>query len=273
MRVSASSNSRGKRDRMNARDDGWIVPPNIFGHNRAVVTSQYAIMQLPGTLPSQIPGISDTTIRIQTAPAMGAEFAQIMLEMNPGGGTTRDRDEELQHFFFVVDGTVELKIDGESHQLESQGYAYVPVGHTCRFNAVGHARMIWIRKPYEPVDLPTPEPLISHRDNIERSRHTTEGRYWQYLLPTDDLAFDMNVNILGFQPGNYFPYVETHIMEHGLFMLEGQGLYLLGGDWHEAVVDDFIWMAPYCPQQFYCTGWGEAAYLLYKNVNRDVRFA
>jgi len=26
------------------------------------------------------------------------------------------------------------------------------------------------------------------------------------------------------------------------------------------------------PQQFYCTGWGEAAYLLYKDINRDVRF-
>ena len=82
----------------------------------------------------------------------------------------------------------------------------------------------------------------------------------------------MNVNILGFLPGNYFPYVETHIMEHGLYMLEGQGLYLLGGDWHEVQPDDFIWMGPYCPQHFYCTGWSEAAYLLYKDVNRDVRF-
>jgi (S)-ureidoglycine aminohydrolase len=53
-------------------------------------------------------------------------------------------------------------------------------------------------------------------------------------------------------------------------MLEGQGLYLLGDDWHEIWADDFIWMGPFCPQQFYPTGFGEAVYLLYKNMNRDV---
>jgi (S)-ureidoglycine aminohydrolase len=257
---------------MSSTNEPRIVPPNIFGHNRAVVTSQYAIMQTAGTLASQLPGISNTTIRIQTAPAMGAQFVQILLEMEPGGGTTRDRDEALQHFFFVVDGAVTVAIDGESHQLGTHGYAYVPVGHRCAFTADTQSRMIWIRKPYEQIDATVPDPIVSSRNSVERSRPRTEGRYWQYLLPTDDLAFDMNVNILGFQPGNYFPYVETHIMEHGVFMLEGQGLYLLANDWHEAVVDDFIWMAPYCPQQFYCTGWAEAAYLLYKNVNRDVSF-
>jgi (S)-ureidoglycine aminohydrolase len=81
---------------------------------------------------------------------------------------------------------------------------------------------------------------------------------------------DMEVNILSFEPGTYFPFVETHIMEHGLYMLEGQGLYLLGREWHECWAGDFIWMGPYVPQQFYATGWGETAYLLYKDVNRDV---
>lgn len=258
---------------MTSRNEPRIVPPNIFGHNRAVVTPQYAIMQTAGTLASSLPGIVNTTIRIQTAPAMGAEFVQILLEMEPGGGTIRDRDEPLQHFFYVLNGRVNVTIDGIAHNLDAHGYAYVPVNSYCGFNAESEARMIWIRKPYEKIDLTAPDAFVGSRDTVERSRPHTEGRYWQYLLPVDDLAFDMNVNILGFEPGNYFPYVETHIMEHGLFMLEGQGLYLLANEWHEAIVDDFIWMAPYCPQQFYCTGWGEAAYLLYKNVNRDVTFS
>jgi (S)-ureidoglycine aminohydrolase len=249
-----------------------ILPPNIYGHNRAVVTSLYAVMPPAGILPSRIPGIEGATIRIQAAPAIGARFAQLMLELEPGGGTTGNRDDGLQHVFFVLDGVVDLTIDGTTSSLSRHGYAYVPVGHAYAFRARGEARMIWIKKPYEAIDLPAPDPIVSHRDDVERSRPHTEGRYWQYLLPVDDLAFDMHVNILGFKPGNYFPYVETHIMEHGLYMLEGQGLYLLADDWHEAVVDDFIWMAPYCPQQFYCTGWEEAAYLLYKDVNRDIRF-
>ncbi|MCA9877735.1 MAG: hypothetical protein KC442_08135, partial [Thermomicrobiales bacterium] len=52
----------------------------------------------------------------------------------------------------------------------------------------------------------------------------------------------------------------------------GQGIYMLAGDQHEAQTDDFIWMGPFCPQYFVCTGWSDAAYLLYKDVNRDVTF-
>ncbi|HBY45531.1 MAG TPA: (S)-ureidoglycine aminohydrolase [Thermomicrobiales bacterium] len=254
------------------RPDRMILPPNIFAHNRGVVTAQYAVMPPDGILASRLPGFVDTTVRIQTAPPMGARFAQILLELAPDGGTTATRDDGLQHLFYLLSGAVEIEIDGEAHRLSPHGYAYVPAGTSYALQASEESRLIWIKKPYEAIDLPVPAPIVGHRDKIERQRPHTEGRYWQYLLPADDLAFDMNVNILGFLPGNYFPYVETHIMEHGLYMLEGQGLYLLGGDWHEVQPDDFIWMGPYCPQHFYCTGWSEAAYLLYKDVNRDVRF-
>jgi (S)-ureidoglycine aminohydrolase len=258
---------------MEEKSEQWVLPPNIFGQNRAVVTAQYSVMPRAGILASQIPGIDKTTIRIQTAPPMGARFAQLLLELESGGGTTTPREEAgIQHFFYVLKGTVRVAIDDRENRLSPHGYAYVPVGRAFAFRADEPAELIWIKKPYEAIDLEAPEPLAGHRDEVERTRPHTEGRYWQYLLPLDDLRFDMHVNILGFTPGTYFPYVETHIMEHGLYMLEVQWLYLLGREWHEAVVDDFIWMASYCPQLFYCTGWGEAAYLLYKDVNRDVRF-
>jgi (S)-ureidoglycine aminohydrolase len=54
---------------------------------------------------------------------------------------------------------------------------------------------------------------------------------------------------------------------------QGQGVYLPACDWHEVEPTDFIWMAPFCPRDFFCTGWGEAAYRLYKDVNRNVRFS
>ena len=78
------------------------------------------------------------------------------------------------------------------------------------------------------------------------------------------------MNLMYFDPGTCFPAVETHIMEHGLYMLEGQGLYYLDGEWHEVWAGDFIWMGSFCPQQFYPTGYGKTVYLLYKDVNRDV---
>ena len=47
------------------------------------------------------------------------------------------------------------------------------------------------------------------------------------LLP-DDPAFDFAVNTMTFQPGATLPMVEIHVMEHGLLMLAGGGIYRLG---------------------------------------------
>ncbi len=251
-----------------------MLPFGVFAHNRATVTSQYSVMPPAGILPSRLPGFDQTSVRIQTSPEMGARFAQMLLEIDPGGGTTHTRDDGLQHFFYLLGGEVAISIGQASHTLQPHGYCYVPAGTTYAIRNVAgeQSNLLWIQKPYERIDVPVPDPVVGHRDDVEKTRPHTDGRYWQYLLPTDDIAFDMHMNILAFEPGNYFPYVETHIMEHGLYMLEGQGLYVLAGDIHEVQADDFIWMASYCPQFYFCTGWGESSYLLYKDVNRHVKF-
>jgi (S)-ureidoglycine aminohydrolase len=228
-----------------------------------------------GILASALPGFERTTVRIQTAPQMGARFAQMVLEMEPGGGTTSTRNDGLEHVFYLLSGSVLLNIDGRAHQLEPHGYAYVPTGRSYEIRAQGdgESRLIWIKRPYEQIDLPVPDVIVGNRKDIPHfSTEDEPGRYWQRLLPTEDLAFDMHVNILAFQPGVYFPYVETHIMEHGLYMLEGQMLYMLAGDLHEVEAHDFIWMGAFCPQFCVASGLEESAYLLYKDVNRDVKF-
>ena len=88
------------------------------------------------------------------------------------------------------------------------------------------------------------------------------------LLPNDP-AFDLAVNIFTYRPGATLPMVEVHVMEHGLLMLEGQGVYRLADDWYPVQQGDVIWMAPFCPQWFVAIGKGHARYLYYKDVNRD----
>ena len=90
----------------------------------------------------------------------------------------------------------------------------------------------------------------------------------QTLLPADDPAFDMAVNIFTYQPGATLPFVETHIMEHGLLMLKGQGVYRLDDRHYPVMAGDVIWMAPWCPQWYVSMGKTPSAYIYYKNVNR-----
>ncbi|HXO76771.1 MAG TPA: cupin domain-containing protein, partial [Puia sp.] len=94
-----------------------------------------------------------------------------------------------------------------------------------------------------------------------------EALRMQILLP-DEPAFDMAVNIFTYDPGGHLPLVETHVMEHGLLYLQGQGIYRLDQDWYPVKKGDCIWMAPYCQQWFTAMGKEPAVYIYYKNVNR-----
>jgi (S)-ureidoglycine aminohydrolase len=78
----------------------------------------------------------------------------------------------------------------------------------------------------------------------------------------------MHVNIVTFRPGGRIPFAETHVMEHGLYVLEGTARYLLNTDWVEVGPGDFMWLRAFCPQACVATGTGNFRYLLYKDVNR-----
>jgi (S)-ureidoglycine aminohydrolase len=82
------------------------------------------------------------------------------------------------------------------------------------------------------------------------------------------VRYDAHVNIVTFQPGGVIPFEETHVMEHGLYVLEGKAVYKLNQDWVEVEAGDFMWLRAYCPQACYAAGPGPFRYLLYKDVNR-----
>ena len=82
------------------------------------------------------------------------------------------------------------------------------------------------------------------------------------------MRFDFEMNLMWFKPGVCFPAVETHVMEHGLYVLQGKAVYLLNNDWVEVQEGDFMWLRAFCPQCCYAGGPGNFRYLLYKDVNR-----
>lgn len=130
------------------------------------------------------------------------------------------------------------------------------------------SRVVWVRRRYEEVEgIPVPDPIFANEKDVPAEPVDTYME--QHLTPYEDLAFDLGINLQVFDPGVYFSFVESHVMEHGLYMLYGRGVYWLNGDYLEVQKDDFIYMAPWCPQFFYATGWDKSAYLLYKDVNRD----
>jgi (S)-ureidoglycine aminohydrolase len=219
---------------------------------------------------STLPNLRDTHVQVLVTPQLGARFVQHELLMQPGGGTIKPADDRLEHFLFVLEGGVELAVGGAASQLDDGGYAWLPPGMA--FELQNHkpsaSRVLWLRRRYEGVDgLTVPGPIIANEKDVAALPEDTYLE--QHLVPYENSAFDMAVNLLSFEPGVYFSFAESHVMEHGLYMLAGRGIYWLNGDYHEVQANDFIYMAPYCPQFFYATGWETGRYLVYKEVNRD----
>ena len=132
-------------------------------------------------------------------------------------------------------------------------------------------RFHWVRKAYQAVDgLEAPSAFVTNeRDVVPGAMPGTDGRWvtTRFADPTD-MRHDMHVNIVTFEPGAVIPFAETHVMEHGLYVLEGKAVYRLNQDWVEVQEGDFMWLRAFCPQACYAGGPGRFRYLLYKDVNR-----
>jgi (S)-ureidoglycine aminohydrolase len=203
---------------------------------------------------------------VHVSPALGARFTEYTAEFEADGelGST-----PAQRFIFVIEGGVNVEVGGKSSKLGARGYAFLPQGLHHRVVATKASRVAVIEKPYHSLDLIEPPHLIVSNEDAISSHPLGDDLDLQVkcLLP-DEISFDCAVNTMVYQPGASLSMVEMHVMEHGLIMLEGGGIYRLGDSWYPVTAGDFIWMGPWCPQWFGAIGKVPAKYLIYKDWNR-----
>ena len=230
-----------------------------LGHTRTSYRYDHALLTPDSFVRAPLPGMQRATAIVHVA---RESFSEYTAEFEAGGslGSTA-----LQRFIYMLDGAARVGKD----RIEKDGYAYLPAGSGECVTADGPARAIVIEKPYRALDrVAPPQPLTdSERAVAGQPMMGDPALEVRTLLPADP-AFDMAVNTMTFRPGGALPMVESHIMEHGLLMLEGGGIYRLGEKWFPVTAGDFIWMAPYCPQWFGAIGKTPAKYLIYKDWNR-----
>ncbi len=240
----------------------------LFGQTRDVIKDRYAVRTPSGFVPSRLPGWRNCVAVAQISPGMGAGFCQFQIDLNESGqGCGNSGQNEL--FVYCVEGKCAADLGGARHKLSAGAFVYVPVQTDFHFLKSRAARLLVFEKKFEPLaGLEKPGVLVGHAASVAGQPFlgNKEARL-QVLLP-DDPRFDMAVNIFTYQPGATLPFVETHVMEHGLLMLAGQGIYRLGADWHPVQAGDVIWMGPYCPQWFVAVGSTPPSYIYYKDVNR-----
>jgi (S)-ureidoglycine aminohydrolase len=237
-----------------------------LGQTRSAQKDNHLLLTPDTFVRTALPGMKACMAIVHAGPAIGARFTEYTAEFESGGelGPTSS-----QRFLYVLEGQLTVEVEGSKNVLEARGYAYLPEGAPHRVVAAKPSRAAVIEKHYQPLaSFESPNAIISSEDAVASEALDGDASLQVKHLLADTMHFDFAVNSMVYQPGAALSMVEMHIMEHGLLMLEGGGIYRLGDSWYPVSVGDFIWMAPWCPQWFGAIGKVPAKYLIYKDWNR-----
>jgi (S)-ureidoglycine aminohydrolase len=260
---------------------GGLPPQRDFTGDKSRFTPSYLMIDkiaLTDITASLLPQWRDTRLWVLARPMTGFSetFSHYIMDVAVGGGSDHpDDDANAEAVLFVVAGEGHLTLDGQSHALTAGSYAFISPSSEWALANSGQESLIfhWIRKRYQPAaGIEMPPSFVTHDDAVEPiAMPDTDGKWatTRFADPSD-LRHDMHVNIVTFQPGGVIPFAETHVMEHGLYMLEGEADYYVNQDWIPVEAGDYLWLRAFSPQACIAKGNGPFRYLLYKDVNRQM---
>ncbi|WP_409227338.1 (S)-ureidoglycine aminohydrolase [Gudongella sp. SC589] len=242
--------------------------------SRAIINhGSFALIPPDGLVNNVIPHFEDARISVIASPKLGASFVEYLVDFNPGGGNRKGfGGDGIETFVYVISGKLQVKVDEDTYDLEEQGFLYCPPSKSMIMTNVcdENTKLVLYKQRYIPAEGVGEPWLVC--DNV---KNLTVNLYEDMkdvtlvdFLPTS-VEFDMNFHILTFQPGGSHPYIETHVQEHGAYLLSGEGMYNLDNDWISVKKGDFIWMGPFVHQATYSVGYEPLSYVYSKDCNRD----
>lgn len=244
---------------------------------RAVIKKQeYAVIPPEGRVINSIPDFKNCQFSVLASPKLGASFVEYIASVDAGGKTihTFARAENIESFLYFLDGAGELEvsIDGQDQTLKQGGYAFAPAGKGLDFQNKSQStiRILLYKQRFVPHRDFMPPVVFGDSNQLPASIYEgMENVLLKDFFSTDDYRFDFNFHILTFLPTGCHPFVETHVQEHGAYLTEGEGLYLLGADWVQVKKEDFIWFGPFTQQAVYAVGRQPLTYIYSKDCNRN----
>ena len=260
---------------------GGLPPQRDFTGDKSRFTPSYLMIDkiaLTDITASLLPQWRSTRLWVLARPMTGFSetFSHYIMDVAAGGGSDHPEDDaNAEAVLFVVAGEGHLTLDGQAHALTAGSYAFISPSSEWALANSGQESLIfhWIRKRYQPAaGIEMPPSFVTHDDAVEPiAMPDTDGKWatTRFADPSD-LRHDMHVNIVTFQPGGVIPFAETHVMEHGLYMLEGEADYYVNQDWIPVEAGDYLWLRAFSPQACIAKGNGPFRYLLYKDVNRQM---
>ncbi|CAJ1943222.1 unnamed protein product [Sphenostylis stenocarpa] len=241
---------------------------DLPGFTRSVYKSNHALISPESHVYGPLPDWIDTSGAYLISPEMGSHFVMYLAKLKDNSRSGLPLPG-VERFIFVLKGTVTVANGtGASQLLQVDSYAYFPPNFEHSIECDASATIVIFERRYSPLPNHIPEPLVGSTDKQPLLETPGEIFELRKLIPTS-LAYDFNIHIMDFQPGEFLNVKEVHYNQHGLLLLEGQGIYRLGDSWYPVQAGDVIWMAPFTPQWYGALGKTRTRYLIYKDANRS----
>jgi (S)-ureidoglycine aminohydrolase len=251
-------------------------PKDILASRSIIKRDNYAVIPPDGLVRNIIPGFENCDVTILATPKLGATFVDYLVTLHDGGRNQQGfGGENIETLVYVIEGNITASADSTDYPLTTGGYLYCPAGVLLRLentNGGKPSQLFLYKRVYNRIKGYEAHVVSNNVNKLEKIHY--EGMsdvILQDLLPKD-LGFDMNIHILSFKPGASHGYIETHVQEHGAYILSGAGMYNLDNEWIPVKKGDYIFMAAYVPQAGYAVGQEEFSYIYSKDCNRDVDF-
>lgn len=247
--------------------------PNDLLTSRSIIKhGSYALITPEGLVNNVVPGFEDCVISILASPKLGASFVDYIITMNENGRTTKGfGGDGIETFVYCIDGEIKVTVEDEEYNLSSGGYVYCPPTSSMNLENVNKdkSKIFLYKQRYQAIEGHEPWLVVSNiKDLIEYDYDNMANVKMIDFLPKD-IAFDMNFHRLTFYPGACHPFIETHVQEHGAYLLSGEGVYNLDNKWVPVKKNDYIWFGPYVQQACYGVGRENLSYIYSKDCNRD----
>ncbi|MGE4272207.1 MAG: (S)-ureidoglycine aminohydrolase [Desulfitobacterium sp.] len=249
-------------------------PQDLLSSRAVVQHGRYALIPPEGRVKNVLPNLEKCNVSIIASPHYGPQFAMYTVEVLPGGGTVKPFQEEgIETFVYCLNGQGKVLVEGKEYSIDESGYVFAPAssGMNLKNDSSASWRLLLYKQRYRPVEGFAARVVVGRLNDMPDAPYDgMENVRIKDLLPTD-LGFDVNFHTLSFLPGGCHPFIETHVQEHGLYLLEGEGVYLIDNQWIPVKKEDFIWFGPYVPQACYGVGRTPFTYIYTKDCNRDIQ--
>ncbi|KAI0557730.1 RmlC-like cupin [Gracilaria domingensis] len=246
------------------------------GHTRSVfVPHSHALIapdsRVYGAPP---PGWSGSlTAAAVVTPALGAHFSMYLVNASasailPQPVTFPSAPSNLERLIYVLLGALSVTNGSVLTSLTPGSFVYVaPHDQSLSIDVPTEAHFVQIDRVNTVKN--TPPSVIGSEGDIHPEPVAGEVFELRRLLDPSNPAYDFNIHIMDFHPGEYLNVKEVHYNQHGLLMLQGQGIYRLSDSYFHVAAGDVIYLAPFVLQWYAALGTQPTRYFLYKDTNAD----